>query len=133
MQIIHCFFCSSVLSILLETDHLHINSVVVNQGVSPPNRFLLRFLATGRFAFVVSRLCFGQHCFVELYNEKLRFVNPIIILPTVYSRCVGLTKCASTFILTVPRRYFCCGSFLFLLSVFILWFIYYVSDIFCKF
>ena len=37
------------------------------------------------------------------------------------------------FILTVPRRYFCCGSLLFLLSVFILWFIYYVSDIFCKF
>ena len=36
-------------------------------------------------------------------------------------------------ILTVPRRYFCCGSLLFLLSVFILWFIYYVSDIFCKF
>ena len=30
-------------------------------------------------------------------------------------------------------RYFCCGSLLFLLSVFILWFIYYVSDIFCKF
>ena len=26
-----------------------------------------------------------------------------------------------------------CGSLLFLLSVFILWFIYYVSDIFCKF
>ena len=39
----------------------------------------------------------------------------------------------SIFILTVPRRYFCCGSLLFLLSVFILWFIYYVSDIFCKF
>ena len=37
------------------------------------------------------------------------------------------------FILTVPRRYFCCGSLLFLLSVFILWFIYDVSDIFCKF
>ena len=32
-----------------------------------------------------------------------------------------------------PRRYFCCGSLMFLLSVFILWFIYYVSDIFCKF
>ena len=28
---------------------------------------------------------------------------------------------------------YCCGSLLFLLSVFILWFIYYVSDIFCKF
>ena len=28
---------------------------------------------------------------------------------------------------------FCCGSLLFLLSVFILWFSYYVSDIFCKF
>ena len=27
----------------------------------------------------------------------------------------------------------CCGSLLFLLSVFILWFSYYVSDIFCKF
>ena len=39
----------------------------------------------------------------------------------------------SIFILTVPRRYFCCGSLLFLLSVFILWFICYVSDIFCKF
>ena len=39
----------------------------------------------------------------------------------------------SFFILTVPGRYFCCGSLLFLLSVFILWFIYYVSDIFCKF
>ena len=26
-----------------------------------------------------------------------------------------------------------CGSLLFLLSVFILWFSYYVSDIFCKF
>ena len=39
----------------------------------------------------------------------------------------------SIFILTVPRRYFCCDSLLFLLSVFILWFIYYVSDIFCKF
>ena len=37
------------------------------------------------------------------------------------------------FILTVPMRYFCCGSLMFLLSVFILWFIYYVSDIFCKF
>ena len=37
------------------------------------------------------------------------------------------------FILTVPRRYFCCGSLLFLLSVLILWFIYCVSDIFCKF
>ena len=37
------------------------------------------------------------------------------------------------FILTVPRRYFCCGSLLFLLSVFILRFSYYVSDIFCKF
>ena len=37
------------------------------------------------------------------------------------------------FILTVPRRYFYCGSLLFLLSVFILWFSYYVSDIFCKF
>ena len=36
-------------------------------------------------------------------------------------------------VLRVPRRYFCCGSLLFLLSVFILWFIYYVSDIFCKF
>ena len=33
----------------------------------------------------------------------------------------------------IPRRYFCCGSLLFLLSVFILWFSYYVSDIFCKF
>ena len=41
-------------------------------------------------------------------------------------------KPPSIFILTVPRRYFCCGSLLFLLSVFILWFIYYVSDIFCK-
>ena len=39
----------------------------------------------------------------------------------------------SIFILTVPRRYFCCGSLLFLLSVFILWLSYYVSDIFCKF
>ena len=29
----------------------------------------------------------------------------------------------------LPRRYFCCGS-LFLMSVFILWFSYYVSDIF---
>ena len=42
-------------------------------------------------------------------------------------------KPPSIFILTVPRRYFCCGSLLFLLSVFILWFSYYVSDIFCKF
>ena len=42
-------------------------------------------------------------------------------------------KPTSIFILTVPRQYFCCGSLLFLLSVFILWFIYYVSDIFCKF
>ena len=33
-------------------------------------------------------------------------------------------------ILTVPRRYFCCGSLLTLLSVFILWFSYYVSGIF---
>ena len=41
-------------------------------------------------------------------------------------------KPPSIFILTVPRRYFRCGSLLFLLSVFILWFIYYVSDIFCK-
>ena len=39
----------------------------------------------------------------------------------------------SIFILTVPRRFFCCGSLLFLLSVFILWFSSYVSDIFCKF
>ena len=39
----------------------------------------------------------------------------------------------SIFILTVPRRYFCCGSLLFLQSVFILWFSYYISDIFCKF
>ena len=31
-------------------------------------------------------------------------------------------------ILTVPRRYFCCGSLL--LSVFIIWFAYCVSDIF---
>ena len=38
----------------------------------------------------------------------------------------------SIFILTIPRRYFCCGSLLFLLSVFILWFMYYVSDIFGK-
>ena len=36
-------------------------------------------------------------------------------------------------IVNLPRRYFFCGSLLFLLSVFILWFIYYVSDIFCKF
>ena len=60
-------------------------------------------------------------------------------------------------LLGVPRRYFCCGSlqllvprryflafqggtsvvvpycYLFLMSVFILWFSYYVSDIFCKF
>ena len=42
-------------------------------------------------------------------------------------------KPPSIFILTVQRRYFCCGSLLFLLSVFILWFSYYVSDIFCKF
>ena len=35
--------------------------------------------------------------------------------------------------LTVPRRYFCCGSLLFLLSVFILWFSYYVGDMFCEF
>ena len=42
-------------------------------------------------------------------------------------------KPPSIFILTVPGRYFCCGSLLFLLSVFILWFIYYVSDIFCIF
>ena len=42
-------------------------------------------------------------------------------------------KPPSIFILTIPRRYFCCGSLLFLLSVFILWFIYYVSDIFCRF
>ena len=45
----------------------------------------------------------------------------------------GLSPPPSIFILTVPRRHFCCGSLLFLLSVFILWFIYYVSDIFCKF
>ena len=40
----------------------------------------------------------------------------------------------SILILTVPRRYFCCGSLLLfvLLSVFILWFSYYVGDIFCK-
>ena len=37
------------------------------------------------------------------------------------------------FVLTVPRRYFCCGSLLFLLSVFILWFGCYVGDMFCKF
>ena len=42
-------------------------------------------------------------------------------------------KPPSIFILTVPRQYFCCGSLLFLLSVFIPWFSYYVSDIFCKF
>ena len=30
-------------------------------------------------------------------------------------------------------KFICCGSLLFLLSVFILWFIYYVIDIFCKF
>ena len=41
-------------------------------------------------------------------------------------------KPPSIFILTVPRRYFCCGSLL-LLSVFILWFSCYVSDIVCKF
>ena len=45
----------------------------------------------------------------------------------------GLSPPLSIFILTVLRRYFCCGSLLFLLSVFILWVIYYVSDIFCKF
>ena len=39
----------------------------------------------------------------------------------------------SVFILAVPGRYFCCGSLLFLLSVFVLWFIYYVGDIFCGF
>ena len=48
------------------------------------------------------------------------------------ARKTGLSP-PNIFILTVPRRYFCCGSLLFLLSVFILWFIYYVSDIFCKF
>ena len=42
-------------------------------------------------------------------------------------------KPPSIFIPTVPRRYFCCGSLPFLLSVFILWFSYYVGDIFCKF
>ena len=42
-------------------------------------------------------------------------------------------KGPSIFILTVPRWYFCCGSLLFLLSAFILWFSYYVNDIFCKF
>ena len=57
-----------------------------------------------------------------------------------------LKNCVFTFF--VPNNhtsYFCCGSllfftsvvvpycYLFLLSVFILWFSYYVSDIFCKF
>ena len=36
-------------------------------------------------------------------------------------------------LLNWAEKGFCCGSLLFLLSVFILWFIYYVSDIFCKF
>ena len=41
------------------------------------------------------------------------------------ARKPGLSPPPSIFILIVPRRYFCCGSLLFLLSVFILWFSYY--------
>ena len=43
------------------------------------------------------------------------------------------TLAVCIFILTVPRRYFCGGSLPFLLSVFILWFSHYVSDIFVNF
>ena len=47
------------------------------------------------------------------------------------SRKTGLSP-PSILILTVPRRYFCCGSLLLLVLAvrFILWFTYYVSDIF---
>ena len=48
---------------------------------------------------------------------------------------IELAVALNIFILTVPRRYFYCGSLLLLVLAvrIILWFSYYVSVIFCKF
>ena len=72
----------------------------------------------------------NERTFRILCRFSWQFISQVISLIIVVR---NRFKAPSIFILTVPRRYFCCGSLLFLLSVFILWFIYYVSDIFCKF
>ena len=63
---------------------------------------------------------------LELAYQLDGFVMQFDIFPSLLL-ILGLREAVRDF------NSFCCGSLLFLLSVFILWFIYYVSDIFCNF
>ena len=78
---------------------------------------------------------------IYMYDFKNEFIQPIKLtnkqlqryLRDVHRLTLMKLLIGERFGCVVVPYYFCCGSLLFLLSVFILWFIYYVSDIFCKF
>ena len=113
--------------------HIYSTNVDIPRLLHDISRFLMRFLDKtycsrniehARFVYI-----FGSS---NVKPEDAQIV--FLIIHWLSIRSFGRrVKGTSIFILTVPRRYFCCGSLLFLLSVFILWFIYYVNDIFCKF
>ena len=81
----------------------------------------------------------------NFHKPHIEIINEGILLTNQYRRPAGnlyrfrLISESIHLVLMIQHEHssfqtvFCCGSLLFLLSVFILWFIYYVSDIFCKF
>ena len=91
-------------------------------------------------SFLVKKTSGGFRLIIE-FAEEGRYSNPQpSLMPDVDSTLRRIArwkylitsdlnrfKPPSIFILTVPRWYFCCDSLLFFLSVFILWFIYYVT------
>ena len=68
-------------------------------------------------------VCFFLPCDNIVIYAKLVLFPLGTFIPSMYQKTVSC----------IEKRNVIFGSLLFLLSVFILWFIYYVSDIFCKF
>ena len=100
------------------SEYATIKTGVPQGSILGPTLFLL---------FINDLPIFIKNCYADLFAD-----DATVHTHSPKSQVIE-TKLQTGFILTVPRRYFCCGSLMFLLSVFILWFIYYVSDIFCKF
>ena len=107
--------------VLISNDLLYCSLRLVKRSLYDSLRFRLSVLSDVAFS-------------IQTYkNAVMRNILTLRIRRTARSRPLTTETGFKAVLPPVPRRYFCCGSLLFLLSVFILWFNNYVSDIFCKF